>query len=384
MVFHHIPAEGSGQQAQAGKPGVIVVNLGTPEDTGYGAVRRYLSEFLSDRRVIEGPPVLWQPILQGIVLTTRPKASGRAYARIWDIERNESPLRGVTRRQAEKLAERLGVSGVPVVWGMRYGRPALAEALHDLLRQGCERILVMPLYPQYSATTTATANDQIFRALMKLRNQPALRTLPPFADDPDFIAALARSVRDAQDRALAEMSAPSAPRTTPQIPPRTSSPSVGQTTGQVAGQAAGQTASEPFQVVVASFHGLPKDYVTKGDPYAADCLKTVVALRAALGMDETTLPMTFQSRFGPAKWLEPYTAPFIKALPARGITRIAVVMPGFMADCLETLDEIGNEVREEFMAAGGESFTLIPCLNDSPASIDLLEKLARRELAGWL
>ncbi|MBO1326144.1 ferrochelatase [Acetobacter sp. TBRC 12305] len=350
MVFHHIPAEGSDGQYPSGKPGVIVVNLGTPDDTGYGAVRRYLSEFLSDRRVIEGPPVLWQPILQGVVLSTRPRASGRAYARIWDTQRNESPLRGVTRRQAEKLAERLAVSGVPVVWGMRYGRPSLAEALHDLLRQGCDRILTMPLYPQYSATTTATANDQIFRALMKLRNQPALRTLPPFADDPDFIAALARSVRDAQ--------------------------------AQVQAQAPSQ--AQPFQMVVASFHGLPKDYVAKGDSYAADCLKTVTALRAALGMDETTLPMTFQSRFGPAKWLEPYTAPFIKALPARGVTRIAVVMPGFMADCLETLDEIGNEVREEFLAAGGESFTLIPCLNDSPASIDLLEKLARRELAGWL
>lgn len=348
MVFHHVPA-----QEARGRVGVLLINLGTPDDTGYRAVRRYLSEFLSDRRVIEGSPLFWQPLLQGVVLTTRPRASGRAYERIWNATRNESPLRTITREQAEKLAERFEASNVPVAWGMRYGGPSLKEAVHDLLRQGCERILCMPLYPQYSATTTATANDQVFRALMRLRNQPAIRTLPPFADDPAFIAAVAQTVRTARDEVLRV-------------------------------QAAEGREGEPFQKVVASFHGLPVDYVKKGDSYHADCQKTVAALRVALGRDEQTLPMTFQSRFGPTRWLEPYTEPYITALPAQRITRIAVVMPGFMADCLETLDEIGNEVRERFLHAGGESFTLIPCLNDSPACIDLLETLARRELSGWL
>lgn len=347
MVFDHVPPHAPHPQPHTAgtteRTGIALVNLGTPDDTSYGAVRRYLSEFLSDRRVIEASPLFWQPILQGVVLSTRPAASGKAYRRIWNRTHDESPLRTITRQQAEALAERMAPSGVAVAWGMRYGSPSLEDAIRSLLQQGCSRILCMPLYPQYSATTTATANDHAFRTLMRLRNQPALRTLPPFPDDPAFIAALADSVRAAQAQA-----------------------------------------EQPFQKIVASFHGLPQAYVQKGDHYPADCQRTVQALREALGMDETSLALTYQSRFGPAKWLEPYTAPFIEALPAQGITRIAVITPGFMADCLETLDEIGNEVREGFEHAGGESFTLIPCLNNSPGGIDLLETLARRELAGWL
>ncbi|MFT8516744.1 MAG: ferrochelatase [Acetobacter persici] len=345
MVFQHIPPRKhpDGTARHEGRPGILLLNLGTPEDTGYRAVRRYLSEFLSDRRVIEGSPVLWQPILQGVVLTVRPGKSGKAYERIWDKEKNESPLRGYTRGQADGLRARFEADNVPVVWAMRYGTPSVEAGVRALLEQGCDRILAMPLYPQYSATTTATANDQLFRTLMTLRNQPAIRTLPAFPDEATYIEALAGSVRKAM-----------------------------------------ATLATPPQMLVASFHGLPKEYVDKGDSYLADCQKTVTALREALGMDEATLPLTFQSRFGPTRWLEPYTAPFIAGLPEKDVKRIAVITPGFMTDCIETLDEIGNEVCEDFLKAGGEEFTLIPCLNDSVEAIDVLERLARQELAGWL
>ncbi|MFT8473734.1 MAG: ferrochelatase [Acetobacter orientalis] len=345
MVFHHVPPRKRPESAAGAnsRPGVLLLNLGTPDDTGYRSVRRYLSEFLSDRRVIEGSPLFWQPILQGVVLTVRPGKSGKAYDRIWDKTHNQSPLRVFTRNQSAQLAQRFAADDVPVAWAMRYGQPSVKQGLHDLMEQGCDRILVMPLYPQYSATTTATANDQFFRALMLLRNQPATRTLPAFPDHPAYIEALAASLRTG----LAHL-------------------------------------PTPPQMVVASFHGLPKAYVEKGDSYQADCVRTIEALRTAMGMTAETLPLTFQSRFGPTKWLEPYTAPFIEALPEKGIKNIAVITPGFMADCIETLDEIGNEVRDEFMAKGGEHFTLIPCLNDSTPCIDLLEQLARQELAGWL
>ncbi|GCE91078.1 ferrochelatase [Komagataeibacter diospyri] len=323
--------------------GVLLSNLGTPDGTGYGAVRRYLAEFLSDRRIIEASPLIWKPILYGPVLTFRPRKSGEAYHRIWHHDRDESPLRTYTRAQAEQLGARLAADDVPVAWGMRYGQPSIKQALHDLVGQGCDRILLAPLYPQYSATTTATANDQTFRALMRMRNQPAIRTLPPFPDHPAYIAALARSI--------------SARLATLDFRP---------------------------QMIVASFHGLPKIYVEKGDTYAADCQRTIAALRHAMGYDEQMMPLTFQSRFGPAKWLEPYTAPFIESLPARGIERIAVITPGFISDCIETLDEIGNEAGDAFVRAGGKELALIPCLNDSPDAIDLLETLVRQELGGWL
>ncbi|NHO31915.1 ferrochelatase [Acetobacter fallax] len=343
MSFLHISGPSAPAPMGQGRVGILLVNLGTPDDTGFSGVRRYLSEFLSDQRVIEASPALWQPILQGIVLTVRPRRSGAAYRRIWNEERNESPLRTYTREQAERLTMRFSDETVSVVWGMRYGTPSVAQAVEELMTAGCDRILCMPLYPQYSATTTATANDQLFRFLMKLRRQPAIRTLPAFADHPAYIKALAGTTR----QTLA-------------------------------------TLSTPPQMIVTSFHGLPNEYVAKGDPYRTDCERTVAALRTAMGMTEDDMPLTFQSRFGPAKWLEPYTAPFIAGLPARGIRRIAVIMPGFMADCIETLDEIGNEVRAEFLAAGGEELTLIPCLNGSPEAIDLLEALARSELQGWI
>ncbi|RFD18441.1 ferrochelatase [Komagataeibacter melaceti] len=325
------------------RTGVLLSNLGTPEGTGYGAVRRYLAEFLSDRRIIEASPLIWKPILYGPVLTFRPRKSGAAYQRIWHHDHDESPLRTYTRDQATQLAQRLAVDDVPVAWGMRYGTPSIRQALHELVEQGCDRILLAPLYPQYSATTTATANDQAFRALMRMRNQPAIRTLPPFADHPAYISALARSI-DTHLRTL---------DFTPQM-------------------------------IVASFHGLPKVYVEKGDSYAAECERTIAALRHAMGYDAAMMPLTFQSRFGPAKWLEPYTAPFIESLPARGITRIAVITPGFISDCIETLDEIGNEARAGFVHAGGKELALVPCLNNSPDCIDLLENLVRAELGGWL
>ncbi|PYD46847.1 ferrochelatase [Novacetimonas pomaceti] len=328
---------------QTSRVGVLLSNLGTPDGTGYSAIRRYLGEFLSDRRIIEANPLVWKPILNGVVLTFRPRKTGAAYQRIWRTDRNESPLRTYTREQAEGLATRLAPEGVAVAWGMRYGTPSVADALHDLIRQGCDRILLAPLYPQYSATTTATANDQVFRALMRLRNQPATRTLPPFPDHPAYIAALAARMREH----LA-------------------------------------TLGTPPQKIVASFHGLPREYVEKGDHYPLDCERTIAALRKATGHDADTMPLTYQSRFGPAKWLEPYTAPYIEALPAQGITRIAVIMPGFVSDCIETLDEIGNEVRDGFLKAGGEELTLIPCLNDAPVAIDMLETLIRNDLRGWI
>ncbi|GBR06638.1 ferrochelatase [Acetobacter oeni] len=342
MSFLHISGASEPAPMGQGRVGILLANLGTPDDTGFSGVRRYLSEFLSDQRVIEASPAVWQPILQGVVLTVRPRKSGAAYRRIWNTDRNESPLRTWTREQSDQLAKRFSAENISVVWGMRYGKPSVAQAVGELMTAGCDRILFMPLYPQYSATTTATANDQLFRFLMKLRRQPAVRTLPAFADHPAYIRALAETAR----QALSSLSAPP-------------------------------------QMIVTSFHGLPNEYVAKGDPYRQDCERTVAALRTAMGMTEQDMPLTFQSRFGPAKWLEPYTAPFIAGLPEKGVKRIAVIMPGFMADCIETLDEIGNEVRSEFLAAGGEELTLIPCLNGSREAIDLLETLARSEIQGW-
>ncbi len=325
-----------------GTAGVLLVNLGTPDATDTRSVKRYLREFLSDRRVIEANPLVWQPILRGIVLNTRPRKSAANYKRIWNGPRNESPLRTYTRSQAEQLGARLEAERIPVEWGMRYGTPGTAAAIDRLIARGCDRLLLLPLYPQYSATTTATANDQAFRALMRLRRQPALRTVPSFPDDPAYIDALAAGVR----RRLGELD------WTP-------------------------------EVLIASFHGLPVEYVQRGDPYVTECARTMNALREALGMTPRELPLTFQSRFGPTRWLGPYTEPKVKKLAAAGVKRIAVLTPGFLADCIETLDEIGNEVREAFEHAGGEKFATVPCLNDSVEAIDMLERLVRRELAGW-
>jgi ferrochelatase len=324
--------------------GILLVNLGTPEGTSYWPMRRYLSEFLSDRRVIEWSPLIWQPILQGIVLSVRPKKSGALYASIWNKERNESPLRTFTRAQAEKLAVLFGTDhGVVVDWAMRYGNPSIAERLDALKAAGAERVLVFPLYPQYSASTTATVNDKAFEVLQAMRWQPALRTVPPYYDDPVYIDALAESI----EKHLASLDfAP--------------------------------------EILLASYHGLPKSYAARGDPYPAHCMKTSELLRERLGWPEAKLLTTFQSRFGPEEWLQPYTDKTVERLASEGVKRIAIVNPGFVSDCLETLEEIAVQNREIFLHKGGDHFTHVPCLNDSPEGMRVIETVVRRELQGWI
>jgi protoporphyrin/coproporphyrin ferrochelatase len=319
------------------KVGVLIVNLGTPDAADAGAVRRYLAEFLSDRRVVELPPILWQPILRGIVLRTRPRKSAHAYRLVW--REDGSPLAAITARQAAALRARFG-DAVQVEHAMRYGRPAIAERLAAMKAAGCERILVAPLYPQYCAATTATANDAAFAALADMRWQPALRTLPPYHDDPAYIAALKASVETA-------------------------------------------LASLDFgpDVIVTSFHGMPARTLALGDPYHCHCRKTARLLAEALGRE---VIVAFQSRFGKAKWLEPATDATLAALPGTGVKRVAVVAPGFSADCLETLEELAIRGRDTFLAAGGERFAYLPCLNDEGGSIDMLHLLLQRELAGWI
>lgn len=328
-----------------GRIGVLLVNLGTPDGTDYWSMRRYLREFLSDRRVIEWSPLLWQPILNLVVLQRRPQRSGKAYEAIWNTQRNESPLRTTTRSQAELLAPALADLGPRLIvdWAMRYGQPSMPDRLDALQQAGAERILLFPLYPQYAASTTATVNDKAFEALSRMRWQPALRTVPPYHDDPVYIEALAASIR----KHIAELG------------------------------------WDP-QVVLASFHGIPQSYFDKGDPYYCHCMKTTRLLRAALGWDERKLVATFQSRFGPEEWIKPYTDATVKALPASGFKRIAVVNPGFVADCLETLEEIAVLNAEMFHAAGGEKFSHIPCLNDSADGMRVIEAVVTRELQGWV
>ena len=331
-------------QVRQGKVGVLLANLGTPDSLETGAVRRYLREFLSDPRVIELNKAIWYPILYGAVLTTRPAKTGANYAKIWNRETNESPLRTITRGQVERLRERLsGEPRIVVEWGMRYGNPSMASAVNSLMEQGCDRILMFPLYPQFSATTTATANDQFYRALMKIRHMPTVRSVPPYHDEPVYIEALASSLTEH----LANLD------------------------------------FEP-EVVIASYHGIPKPYFEKGDPYHCHCLKTTRLLRERLGWDQSRLISTFQSRFGAQEWLQPYTDKTVEKLAEDGVKRIAIVNPGFSADCIETLEEIDGEVREIFLHAGGEKFAHIPCLNDSPQGMDVIEALARRELGGWV
>lgn len=326
------------------KVGVLLVNLGTPDGTSYAPMRRYLAEFLSDRRVIEWPRLLWYPILYGIVLNTRPKRSGALYDRIWNREKNESPLRTYTRAQGEKLAVALkDHPNVIVDWAMRYGQPSIEEVTDRLLKQGCERIVMFPLYPQYSATTTATVNDKFFEVLMKKRFMPAVRTIPSYEVEPVYIEALARSI----EKHLA-------------------------------------TLDFKPEVILASYHGIPKSYSDKGDPYRSQCLETSRLLRARLGMDDKQFRSTFQSRFGPEEWLQPYTDETLEELAKQGVKSVAVLNPGFVVDCLETVDEIGHEAAEAFHEAGGENFSHIPCLNDSEEGMKVIETLVRRELQGWI
>jgi len=323
--------------------GVLLVNLGTPDATDYWSMRRYLKEFLSDRRVIEENPVKWWLILNLIILSVRPGGKGKDYEKIWNREKNESFLKTITRAQADKLAASLPDERILVDWAMRYGNPSIASRLEAMQKNGCDRILLIPLYPQYAAATTATVCDKAFDALAAMRWQPALRVAPAYYDQPSYIDALAGSL----DEGLAGL---------------------------------------PFKpdVIIASFHGMPEEYLHKGDPYHCQCTVTARLLRAKLGLDDSKLMMSFQSRFGTAEWLKPYTDATVKSLAEKGVKNLAVITPGFAADCLETLEEIAMENAHIFKSAGGENFAHIPCLNESERGMAVIRDIARRELMGWL
>lgn len=336
--------ETAGDKGARGNTGVMLVNLGTPDGTDYWSMRRYLKEFLSDPRVIETNRVLWWFILNVIILTFRPTKSGEAYKSIWNKERDESPLRTITRAQAEKLRKIFASQpNLRVTWGMRYGCPCIGKGLRDLAQMGCDKIILFPLYPQYSASTTATVCDKAFEKLKNYRNQPSIRVVPPYYNHPKYITALANSIR-----------------------------------------AALSALSWQPECVLASFHGLPLEYAQKGDPYPEHCKITTDLLRRELGWEDDKLLLTFQSRFGPAEWLQPYTDKTIEQLGQKGIKNLAVITPGFAADCVETLEEIAILNREVFEEHGGENYALIPCLNDSDESIELLEELTRNEMQGWV
>ena len=320
-----------------GRIGVLLINLGTPDAPEAAAVRRYLAEFLSDPRVIEIPRIAWLPILHGIILRTRPKKSAHAYKQVWTEE--GSPLAAITRRQSAALQERLG-EDVVVDFAMRYGNPGIGASIENLIALGCERILVAPLYPQYCAATTATAMDAVYATLAKMRRQPALRSLPPYYADELHIGAL----KDSLERQITALD------------------------------------FEP-QRLLLSFHGMPQRTLQLGDPYYCHCQKTARLLSEQLRI---RTDIAFQSRFGRAKWLEPATDSVLAAYPGGGVTRIAIAAPGFSADCVETVEELGIRGRDTFLSNGGDAFERLECLNDSADGMTMLEALVRRELAGWL
>ncbi len=318
------------------KIGVLLVNLGTPDAPTPSAVKRYLKQFLSDRRVVEIPPLIWQPILRGIILNTRPKKSAKAYAKIWTEA--GSPLASHTAAQAKNLAERMK-DVADVRFAMRYGQPSIDRQLAAMKAGGCERILIAPLYPQYSGATTATVMDEAYRALAGMRWQMALRSLPPYYDDPLYISALKQSV----EMSLAKLDfAP--------------------------------------DVILASFHGMPQRTLDLGDPYHCHCRKTARLLSEAMGRP---MEVSFQSRFGRAKWLDPATDVTLERLAQEGKKKLAIFAPGFASDCLETLEELGIEGKHQFEAAGGTHFAYLPCLNSDAPGMDMLEALVRREISGW-
>lgn len=319
-----------------------MINLGTPDEPTYWSVRRYLEEFLSDRRVIEFPRLFWLPILYGIILTFRPARAAAAYRRIWNHDKGESPLRTIARDQAEKMAEKLG-DDVTVSWAFRYGKPSIEQGLVELKRAGCDKILVAALYPHYSSTTTASVHDEVFNVLAKMRWQPALRTLPPYFDDKVYIDALAESVKSALE-------------------------------------------SLDFQPdkILASYHSIPQSYWYKGDPYPCHCKKTSRLLNSALGLKDGLMETSYQSRVGP-KWVGPFTDKRAEEMAEKeNIKKLVVLAPAFSADCLETLEEINMELRESFLEAGGTHFHYIPCLNATKPGIDMLETLIRKDLRGWI
>ena len=324
--------------------GVLLVNLGTPDATDYWSMRRYLKEFLSDRRVIEENRLKWWLVLNLIILTFRPGRKGRDYDKIWNRERNESFLKTITRSQSDKLGAALASDPRLLVdWAMRYGNPSIKSRLDAMQAAGCDRVLIVPLYPQYAAATTATVCDKAFEALARMRWQPAVRTAPAYFDEPVYIEALAASVEEN----LAKLS------------------------------------FKP-EVIIASFHGMPEEYLRKGDPYYCQCAATARLLRERLKLDDKQLMLTFQSRFGPAEWLKPYTDVTVKALAAQGVKNLAVITPGFSSDCLETLEEIAMENAQFFKDAGGENFAAIPCLNDTPGGMKVIQDVVARELKGWI
>ena len=330
-------------ETSTGRVGVLLVNLGTPDTADAKGLRVYLKEFLSDPRVIEDQGLFWKLVLNGIILRVRPAKKAKDYLKIWNNERNESPLKTITRAQSDKLDTMLAGQNVIVDWGMRYGNPSIQSGFDSLMAKGCDRILVVPLYPQYSAATTATVFDKVAEVLLAMRAQPTVRFTPPYYEEPAYIEALANSIEV-----------------------------------QLA------TLSFKPEVIVASFHGMPQKYVDKGDPYQAQCVATVDALRKRLNLDDKGLILTFQSRFGYDPWLQPYTDKTMERLAKEGVKRIAVITPGFSADCLETLEEIAQENAEIFRHAGGEQFSFIPCLNESDGGMEMIRQLVQRELQGWI
>ena len=326
--------------------GILLANLGTPDNYDYWSMRRYLNEFLSDRRVIDYSPWIWQPLLQLVILTKRPFSSGAAYKSIWNEDEGESPLMTITKAQVEKIkasmAERYG-DDVLVDFCMRYGNPSTKSKVRVMMERGCQKILFFPLYPHYAGATSATANDQFFRALMEEKWQPPVRTVPAYYDRPSYIDALAQSV----ETAYAKL-------------------------------------EKKPDILVCSYHGVPQRYLMEGDPYHCQCQKTTRLLKERLGWDDTQITTTFQSRFGPEEWLKPYTVEEVARLAETGKKNIAVIAPAFSADCIETLEEINEEIHESFEEAGGEHFTYIPCLNDDDAHIAALSEAIEENLKGWL
>lgn len=337
------PADHPEQRAE--RIGVCLINLGTPDATDYWSMRKYLSEFLSDTRVINMPKIFWQPLLQGIILTIRPSKSGKAYKSIWNEAQNESPLKTITRAQSEKITTLLQSkhNNIEVAWAMRYGNPSIQSGIEELTAKGCKKILLFALYPQYSATTTATAFDKAFDHLKTMRWQPAIRTSSPWHDRDDYITTLANKVR-------AHLA----------------------------------TLDHQPEYILTSFHGLPKKYLMKGDPYHCMCVKNSRLLQEKLDWPKDKWLTTFQSRFGPAEWLQPYTDKTLIALAEKGVKNIAILSPAFVSDCIETLEEIAIEAKHTFIEHGGENYSYIPCLNDDDAHIDLLSGYIEQELQGWI
>lgn len=340
----HAPADHP--PVAAAKVGVLLANLGTPDSYDYWSMRRYLNEFLSDKRVIDYPAWKWQPLLQLIILSKRPFTSGANYKLIWNEDKGESPLMTITKEQTAAIAAEMQAAygdRVMVDFCMRYGNPSTEAKVRAMVAAGCEKILFLPLYPQYAGATSATANDQLFRALMKEKRQPAVRTVTEYFDHPLYIDALARSV----ERAYAGL-------------------------------------DHKPDVLVASYHGMPKRYLMEGDPYHCQCQKTTRLLRERLGWDKASIDTSFQSVFGTEEWLRPYTVQHVAELAKQGKKRIAVIAPAFSADCIETLEEINGEIREAFEHAGGERFTYIPCLNAEGPHVSALTAIIRENLAGWV